>query len=247
VIRSYKNWVRPILDQCGVLSAEYDLTLRNGIVITCRPRVGDWHVVNQMWFSCPYFYNGHAIDAHTVVVDIGAHTGAFSLRAATFAPGVRVYAYEASLMNYRLLEHNIARNGLAGNIAAYQTAVGGTRGKRKFYSDSSSAGNSLITPSSCWNEGADVDCVMLNDVFDDNKIQSCGFLKIDVEGAEYEILSTTRDEYLKRVEMLSLEYHQVPGYDVGMLRERLESLDFEVAIINRPHLLFANNRNFKEV
>jgi FkbM family methyltransferase len=242
VLRSYRDWYAPILDQFGVLRAEYELALRNGMVFRFRPRVGDWHVVNQMWFSCPYLYEGHGIDAEHVVVDVGAHIGAFALRAAMFAPGVRVCAYEPSPANYRLLKRNIELNGLGGRIVASQSAVGGSRGRRRLYFDSmSAAGDSLCTPSPAGNGFAEVDCVALNDVFDQKGIERCGFLKMDCEGAEYEILAQTPDKYLRKVERISLEYHSIRGYGVGMLRERLEALDFRVAVISRPRILFASN------
>lgn len=242
VLRSYRDWYAPILDQFGVLRAEYELALRNGTVFRCRPRVDDWHVVNQMWFSCPYFYEGHAIDADSVVVDVGAHIGAFSLRAATFAPGVRVCAYEPSPASYRLLKRNIELNGLEGRIVANQLAVSGSRGRRRLYFDSmTAAGDSLCTPPASGNGFAEVDCVGLRDVFDQHGIERCGFLKMDCEGAEYEILARTPDEYLRRVEKISLEYHPVWGHDIGTLKERLEALDFRVAVIDRPHILFARN------
>lgn len=242
VLRSYRDWYAPILDQFGVLRAEYELALRNGMVFRCRPSVGDWHVVNQMWFFCPYFYEGHTVDADRVVVDVGAHIGAFALRAAVFAPGVRVYAYEPSPSNYRLLAHNIGRNGLGERIVASRAAVCESRGRRRLYLDSmNSAANSLCIPVENGDGFAEVDVVTLSDVFDAHGIQRCGFLKMDCEGAEYEILAQTPDKYLRKVQKISLEYHAVQGYSVGMLRTRLESLGFRVAIISRPRILFASN------
>lgn len=66
---------------------------------------------------------------------------------------------------------------------------------------------------------------------------------MDCEGAEYEILAQTTDQCLGRIEKMSVEYHSMAGYDVVTLRKRLESLGFHVAIISRPHLLFASSRH----
>jgi len=212
------------------------------MVFRCRPRIGDWHVVNQMWFSCPYFYQGHAIDAHSVVVDIGAHIGAFAIRAATLTPDVRVYAYEPSPANYRHLERNIELNGLAGRIVTRQSAVCGTGGRRRLYHDSiGAARHSLFAPSSGRRGFTEVDCVTLTDILDENGIDRCEFLKIDCEGAEYEILLQTPDRCFERVRKMSVEYHSLAGSDVVTLRARLESLGFRVAVISRPHILFATN------
>ncbi len=63
----------------------------------------------------------------------------------------------------------------------------------------------------------------LDEIFDDNKIVRCKLLKIDCEGAEYEILPNARA--LSRVDYLSGEFHMN-----GPLRERGCSVD---ALIER--------------
>ena len=54
---------------------------------------------------------------------------------------------------------------------------------------------------------ADLDT--LQQIFDRHGITRCDFLKMNCEGAEYEILYRTPPEYLRRVERIALEYHAV--------------------------------------
>ena len=44
-----------------------------------------------------------------------------------------------------------------------------------------------------------------------NALERVDLLKMDCEGAEYEILYGTPDRYLERIREIRMEYHQLPG------------------------------------
>jgi len=50
-------------------------------------------------------------------------------------------------------------------------------------------------------------CVTLKEVFDSNNIRFCDVLKIDCEGAEYDLLSHTPQYYFSKIDKIVLEYH----------------------------------------
>lgn len=242
-LRLYRNWHYPFLDEFGILNSEYTLLLRNGTVFKCRPGTGDWHVVNEMWLSCPYLHPGHTLDTHSVVVDVGAHIGAFSILAATLVPEGKIYSYEASPANYRVFRDNIQLNNLEGKIVASQLAVCGSSGKRRLYlASKSTQSHSLVPEISNEGRSTEVGCVGLDEVFESREIMNCGLLKLDCEGAEYEILLTIKDKYLKRVKRISVEYHSVQGCNIATVRERLEGLGFDVALIDRPAGVLLSNK-----
>ena len=50
----------------------------------------------------------------------------------------------------------------------------------------------------------EVSCTTIQKIFDDNRLEVCDFLKMDCEGAEYEIFYNCPPEYLKRIRHLDL-------------------------------------------
>ena len=245
-VRLYKSW--PLLIRSslpGFRMAEPTVcVLRNGISY----EVASWsdlHVIKEIWTHAHYGRLLPEIRESSVVIDIGAHIGVFSIMAARRAPGVRVFAFEPLPENFLRFTKNIARNVLAGQITAVQQAVGGTRGTRDLYMMPERFSPSLHPLAG--SEGkVSVACVTLADIFDAHGIATCDFLKIDCEGAEYEILMSTPPEYFKRIRSITLETHDHLGLalqgDVHSLAAFLKNLNFEVAISEDPaHLLFARN------
>ena len=49
----------------------------------------------------------------------------------------------------------------------------------------------------------------LEQIYSDGEIEQCDLLKIDCEGAEYEILFGASSELLDRTRRMALEYHNV--------------------------------------
>lgn len=63
-----------------------------------------------------------------VFVDVGAHSGAFTLVAAA-VPRVRVFAYEPSSAAFRRLERNVEANLLSDRVVLRRRAVGSSHGR----------------------------------------------------------------------------------------------------------------------
>ena len=52
-----------------------------------------------------------------------------------------------------------------------------------------------------------VQSISLQNIFDENHITSCKLLKLDCEGAEYEIIDSLPAEYFQRIKNIIIEYH----------------------------------------
>jgi len=149
---------------------------------------GDVNVIEGNWLLRQYLPTGLDIRPSDIVIDIGAHIGAFTLYAAW--RGAKVYAYEPDPDNYSLLVQNTKLNRLQ-NVRAFKLAVAGHSGRCKV---------------PCWGyEGYyETDRVSLADVFHANALERCDFLKIDAEGAEFEIIFKA-PQILKKISVCSLE------------------------------------------
>jgi FkbM family methyltransferase len=142
--------------------------------------------------------------AGDVVVDIGAHIGTVSIYAAKKWPGVRVYSYEPNKDNFARLQRNIEK--MRVRISAHNVAVTGDGREVALFGDSrdSSGGHSIYGEGS----GPLVPSTTLASIFRDNNIERCSLLKVDCEGAEYEVLYAAGD-LLDRVDNLSIEFHKM--------------------------------------
>jgi hypothetical protein len=64
-----------------------------------------------------------------------------------------------------------------------------------------------------------------------NKIEKCGLLKLDCEGAEYEILDTLEEGIYAKIQRIILEFHQGCPKKLEKLRRKLESEGFFVKTV----------------
>ncbi len=150
--------------------------------------------------ECEEFYEKRLnIDENSVVVDIGAHVGVVSMTLAK-QYGCKVYAYEPNPNNYRRLLENIKLNGMEDSIEPYQLAVTGDGRKTTISEDANNSGGARIDIG-----GEPVDSITLPQIIE--KVGKIDLLKIDVEGAEYEILADM--ELLRNnVRILRGEFHR---------------------------------------
>lgn len=140
-----------------------------------------------------------------VVIDIGAHVGIVSCYLAKTHPEIMVYAFEPVPANFERLKRNLIANE-AKNVMAYNWAITSQGGEVILRGDlSSNSGGSSIHA-----EGeivAVIPSVTLEWVFELHQVKECRLLKIDCEGAEYEILRSS-EGLLSRVQALRGEFHE---------------------------------------
>jgi len=155
-----------------------------------------------------------------VVVDIGAHIGAFAILAA-LRGARRVVAYEPAAENFRLLAINAAaHDAIEPHRAAVwrsDSEVPALRWRASRNTPNTGGGTVLDCASICGAAPADtggevVDVVAFDAIVD--RLGAIDLLKIDAEGSEYPILATSRR--LDRVAMIVGEWHDVEDVDPSM-------------------------------
>ena len=237
VIKLFQNWYVLILIQLGLVRGKrITLSLRSGVRFEVRTEMRDWYAIAEVWSTCPYLHVGHTIDENArVVIDIGAHIGAFSLLAISLSREALVYAYEPNVNNFRLLQRNIELNkgGHADRIRPRRAAVWSHRGRGKLFLNSASSEGHSFYPLG-GGPVEEVDCVTLSEILDSEGVDTCDFLKIDCEGAEYEILASTPSTHLHRINRMSIECHKVPGHSAADLASLLGREGFDVQVIEYP-------------
>jgi FkbM family methyltransferase len=139
------------------------------------------------------------------VLDIGANMGSYTIWAAH--QGARVYALEPERNNVVRLEANIQLNKLQPNIIVVPDAIFSHTGVVRLAVSALSPGGHTTGVI----DGVEVPSVTIADLLIRENIDSVDILKIDVEGAEYEIFGSIEKETFSKINSIVGEYHLRPG------------------------------------
>ena len=188
------------------------LNFRNGLNIACRGGTRDWDIVHELFFAGGY---GGAMNflktvpGNPVVLDFGGNIGLFSLLATQTHPAATVYAYEPGPPNYRMFELNrLANPRNAERIQLRKEAVAGqTRMAEWFFDEKNPGGSSLFNTAG---RQYQVQIRAFTEVMAGFPTE-IALAKIDIEGAEYELLSSTPPEIWNQIRAISLELHDDPA------------------------------------
>lgn len=142
------------------------------------------------------------------ILDIGSHIGSFSLAAAKKFPKAKILCFEPSPANYAILKKNIELNRFR-NVNAFNKAVSSSQQEISFYPNPVNSAADSVYKSKGFS--VKVPSISLKKIFKDNAIKKCAFVKMDCEGAEYDILLNTNHKTLKKIKSMVIEYH-VPHY-----------------------------------
>jgi FkbM family methyltransferase len=148
------------------------------------------------------------------IVDIGANIGVFTLYAAMNGRGNRVFAYEPMSEFHALLSRNVADNGLGDRVACFPLAVASQAEERVIFTERPG----FFFPTLLGQDGqgageVTIRCTTLAAIVADNGLDTIDLLKMDCEGAEYEIFYQASDDTLARIREIRLEYHVLKGAD----------------------------------
>jgi len=145
------------------------------------------------------------MEGFRTIIDIGGNMGSFSVYAAQRCPSAKIYCYEPDPRNFECLSQNLKLNGLENRVVPNQCAVASTSGKRSM-AGSLSPLHSLVQ-SDATARGQLVECTTLADILKTQNLREVDLLKMNCEGAEYEILENCAPEVLARIRNIRLEYH----------------------------------------
>ena len=186
------------------------IDLKHGVSMISPPEEPLVGMFREIWINHYYTPRDLRIPPGHSIVDLGADVGVFTVWAAMNSPESPVVAVEPSARACHFLRQNISRNHL-GNAAVLQAACGGRRGVAVLYSRGPcDAWNTLYSQdrSGCLCRPSEtVEVFTLEELFQRASVRTCGLLKLDCEGAEYEILFGASHQTLARIERIALEYH----------------------------------------
>ncbi len=179
--------------------------MNSGATIKIRANTHDRIALNEVWIHEIYSSKELAIKSTDIIVDIGAHIGTFTIKAALQASAGKVYSFELSPDNFKLLLENIELNKLT-NVTASNMAVSNSAGEASVYlNPDNSLANSLASVPNEARIETKIMTTTLADIVALHKLDRIDFLKIDCEGSEYDILFNAGDAILSMVNNLCVE------------------------------------------
>lgn len=176
------------------------------------------------------------------VLDIGANMGYFSLLAASLVgPGGRVYSWEPSSSNVRMLRASQIVNHFS-NIEIVQAAAGVQTGLLHYFPNASNGTVSAIDEAKP-EDLAHAETVMalrVDDLVGQN--EAIGFLKIDVEGYEYEALRGAQETIRRCRPVIASEFcptslRSASGISGEDFLRFLVQLGYDLAVIDGDTLV----------
>ena len=194
----------------------------------------DFKVINETWQENVYRIYEDQFSGEGIFVDIGANIGAVSIFVDSFNGNrgynnkIKVYAVEPEPHNLSLLNQNI-QNNLVKNITIVDKAVWH---EEKMVSISDRGGNSSIVNLENENK-SEVLAITMENLFSMYNIKEVDVMKIDIEGAEFDLLINTPAETLAKINRLVLEFDKSFDGSFGRMIEKLAK-QFGIEILGSP-------------
>ncbi|MBD2167638.1 FkbM family methyltransferase [Calothrix membranacea FACHB-236] len=218
------------------------------------------YIYSEIFTEQQYIKNGIVIHEGDYIFDVGANIGLFSLFANRIQNQVKIYAFEPIKQTFQILEANTRLHNL-NNIQLFNYGISSEDNPEKtfiFYPNM--AGNSTTKPGEIIADGDDVKtetnsepiedlfasffaeeqqvkCPVrrLSSVMDELGINSIDLLKIDVEGAEYEVLQGIEKKDWSKIKQIVGEVHDKKGR-LEKIQQMLIAHGFSITLEKREQL-----------
>lgn len=231
-----KNWSLIMFKLAKQTSWPFMIDLRGGYRFWVRSLMDIW-VIKETCLDRDYERNSVRIEDNWVVIDIGAGLGDFAISVACEHPSTQVYAYEPFPNSFHLLQNNIALNHVV-NVHPFPYAIGAYSGTMHLNTTTKiplQHSTAKTVASLDAKTALRVASLSLDDVFNEQQLSYCDFLKVDCEGGEYDILFNASEITLKKIRNICLEYHNgVTRFSHTDLVNYLQQRGFQVKTVSNP-------------
>jgi len=197
ILKNNYTWMSPIYGKLILV------TNSSGLRLWCRADTDDVeHASSDYEKISLSTFNPKVND---FVVDIGANIGRYTLHSSKLVGKKgKVIAIEPFKQTYDLLRKNIKENSTDNNILTFCIGLSNHEGREKLYLDEKLWGRNTINPI----PGGDyvqIEMLTLDSLVENLQIDKIDWIKIDVEGHEYEVLEGGKNTLLKNSSRVMIE------------------------------------------
>jgi len=184
------------------------------------------YILNEIFYQKVYNNEFVCVAENDIVFDIGFNYGFFTLDALTYKPK-KIIGFEPNPNLVKLFNRlNI------DSVELHQSAVSNKAGSTVFYENNFSGKSSIHSDvnSDTSSNSYQVNICSFNDVAEQYNV--IDYLKVDCEGAEYEIFESIPNEFLtNRIRKIALEFHHnINDIKVVNLISKIKQCGFETKI-----------------
>lgn len=210
--RPLSAWWNRLLpyNQGGTRPVEY--RLRDGSVLSGMHGPEFVRQINAIWIDECYGQYGFEPSSGLTFMDVGANRGLYTVWAAARSPLGRFILVEPNPRVLRDLERNLTGNGLSERTDIWRCAMGdaSSGGQATLYVPLGRSGQGSLRREEASREARiaaefTVEVTSFGEVVRD-VAGRVDFMKIDIEGLEYEMLLSTSQQDLRRVRRLVVEH-----------------------------------------
>ncbi|MEK9207812.1 MAG: FkbM family methyltransferase, partial [Patescibacteria group bacterium] len=171
-------------------------------------------------------------------LDLGANLGLVSYYFSQFAK--KIFSVEPSAEHFACLSRMVSENKLEEIITPINKAIYLKSGKFPLFHNTNRTMRSLHTAVHDNSSPPEtVDCITLDQLFDEYKIDHVDLLKLDIEGTEAEVLASEGfAKVADKIDLIIGESHNWMGRHSQQLIDALESRGFVYSVIPGDAQLF---------
>lgn len=171
----------------------------NGHRLLVRPKTSDHHVLWDTFFHC-FHLPKDRLQRKATILDLGANVGYTAAHFASLYPDSKIFAYELDSANFAMAKQNLS---CFPQCHLTHSAVWSTDGQVS-YNTSEEAYAFRVSE----DHGLESVCAKsMETIINENNLKDIGFVKMDIEGAEANILEADKF-WLKDVKAIKIELHE---------------------------------------
>jgi amino acid adenylation domain-containing protein/FkbM family methyltransferase len=239
------------MEREGKLDGCSRFELPSGDLVLQKNRAETEFCYREIFTENQYLRHGIELDRGACVFDVGANVGLFALYATWRAGGAKIYAFEPLPEVFSILRANAELHGLDAELFPYGlgqceqdvdiqyfpyvTIVSGSGDPknavetvRKFLEGQNAQGDlDMLLAERMKHETVRCTLRPLSQVIREHGVEQIDLLKIDVEGAEWEVLAGIEETDWAKIRQLVVEVHNT-GARLAKMRQLLEGHGYTV-------------------
>jgi FkbM family methyltransferase len=185
-----------------------------------------------------------------IILDVGGNMGYFALYSFLRKPNASIYSFEPVPKNFTYLQTNKTAHPQF-DWELFNSAVSNQSGDHDFFYDDEYSPEGIDVSASLFSaerihtvggkhKKIKVPVLNLSEWMEENKLQVCDLLKLDCEGAEYNILYSMLNSCFRTIRYIVADVHLMTGKgeNIDDLAAFLRTKGYEVKTVNQE-LLYA--------